>query len=367
MKSSHSLFFYISKRLFLYFCLTLYACVLLIFFIDLVELFRRADGSEQVGWGLLLGIGLLRLPLLIEQLLPLILLFGVLLTCSQLSRSQEFIAMRSMGMSVWQFLAPTLLFAFFLGVLSVLLYNPLASVLAARAEPLENRHIEQRSSTFAISASGVWLRQADAQGHSVVHSQHAEELADGRLRLSKVNIFLYDANAIFSGRLDAEIATLHDRFWELQNTWELRPETAAIFHNEYRQPTTLTPGQIRESLADPDSISFWELHDFIEHTRAAGLSVTRYQTHYQKLIATPFFLCAMILLAVTFVFRLSLERPSGIAILGATLCGGTLFFFRDFLLQLGASEVIPIALATWASGVIAVCLSGVILLHTEGR
>ena len=113
MKSSYSLFFYISKRLFLYFCLTLYACVLLIFFIDLVELFRRADGSGQIGWGLLLGIGLLRLPLLVEQLLPLILLFGVLLTCSQLSRSQEFIAMRSMGMSVWQFLAPTLLFAFF--------------------------------------------------------------------------------------------------------------------------------------------------------------------------------------------------------------------------------------------------------------
>lgn len=367
MKSSYSLYFYIGRQLLLYFCLTLYACVLLIFFIDLVELFRRADGGEQVGWGLLFGIGLLRLPLLIEQLLPLILLFGVLLTCFQLSRSQELIAMRSMGMSVWQFLAPTLLFAFFLGVISVLLYNPLASVLAARAGPLENRYIEQRSSTFAISSSGVWLRQADEQGHSVVHAQHAEELADGRLRLSQVSIFLYNASAIFNRRIDAKIATLHDGFWELQNTWELRPEAAAVFRDKYFRPTTLTLGQIRESLADPDTISFWELHDFIKHTQTTGLSVTRYQTHYQKLIATPFFLCAMILLAVTFVFRLSLERPNGIAILGATLCGGMLFFFRDFLLQLGASGVIPIALATWASGVIAICLSGAVLLHTEGR
>ena len=367
MKGSYSLYFYIGKRLLLYFCLTLYACVLLIFFIDLVELFRRADGGGQVGWGLLLGIGLLRLPLLIEQLLPLILLFGVLLACFQLARSQELIAMRSMGMSVWQFLAPVLLFAFFLGVISVLLYNPLASVLAARAEPLENRYIEQRSSTFAISASGVWLRQADAKGHSVVHAQHAEELADGRLRLSQVNIFLYDADSIFNGRLDAKIATLHSGFWKLQDTWKLHPDAAAVFHEEYSQPTTLTIGQIRESLADPDSISFWELHDFIEHTRAAGLSVTRYQTQYQKLIATPFFLCSMILLAVAFVFRLSLERPSGIAILGAVLCGSTLFFFRDFLLQLGASGVIPIPLATWAAGAIAICLSGAVLLHTEGR
>lgn len=367
MNRSYILSFYIGKKLFLYFCLTLYACLLLIFLVDLAELFRRGDGNDQVTWTLLLGIGLLRLPFLVERLLPLILLFGVLLACVQLARSQELVAMRAVGMSVWQFLAPALIFAFALGVVSVLFYNPLASELASRSEPLQNRYIERRSSTLAISSSGVWLRQADAQGHSVIHAKHAEEQRDGRLLLWQVYVFLYRDGERFIGRLDAEQAALHEGHWRLQRAWKLVPGEEPLFFDEYRQPTSLTPEQIRESLADPESISFWHLRDFILHTKAAGLSATRYQVHYQSLIAAPFFLCAMMMLAVTFVFRLSQAHSNGVAILCAALCGALLFFFRDFLLQLGSSGVIPIVLAVWASCAIAICLSGAVLLHTEGR
>ena len=365
--NSYRLFFYITKRLLLYFLLTLYACLLLIFFIDIAELLRRSDGNEQVTWGLLLGIGLLRLPLLVERLLPLILLFGVLITCLQFARSRELIAMRALGMSAWQFLAPTLLFAFFLGIVSVLLYNPLASVLASRAEPLENRYIAQRSNALAISSSGLWLRQADAGGHSVIHARYGEEQADGGLRLRQASVFLYQQGERFAGRLDAQQAALRDGHWSLARVWEVVPGAAPVFHQEYRLPTSLTPEQIRESLADPNSISFWHLRDFIAHTQAAGLSTTRYRVHYQSLIATPFFLCAMMLLAAAFVFRLSLTHAHGAALLAAALTGGLLFFFHDFLLQLGASGVIPIALAAWATCAIAICLSAAVLLHTEGR
>ena len=363
--TSYRLFFYIARRLLLYFLLTLYACLLLIFFVDIAELLRRSDGNEQVTWALLLGIGLLRLPLLVEKLLPLILLFGVLLTCLQFARSQELIAMRALGMSAWQFLFPTLLFAFFLGVVMVLFYNPVASVLASRAEPLENRYIAQRASALAISPSGLWLRQADAAGHSVIHARSGEEQPDGGLRLRQASVFLYRQGERFSGRLDAQQADLHAGHWSLAQVWETIPGAVPAFHAEYRLPTSLTPEQIRESLADPDSISFWELHDFIAHTQAAGLSTTRYRVHYQSLIATPFFLCAMMLLAVAFVFRLSLSRPHGLALLAAALTGGLLFFFHDFLLQLGASGVIPTLLAVWASSAIAICLSATALLHNE--
>lgn len=366
MNNSYILSFYIGKKLLIYCCLTLYACLLLIFFVDLVELLRRSDGNDQVTLALLMGIGLLRLPFLVERLLPLILLFGVLFTCLQFARSQELIAMRAVGMSVWQFLTPALVIAFLLGTVSVLFYNPLASVLAARAEPLQSRYIDKRSSTLAISSGGVWLRQVDEQGHSVIHAQNAEERGDGPLRLLKVNVFFYQEGERFAGRLNAEQAALHEGYWSLEQTWKIIPGEVPVFFDEYRQPTALTSDQIRESLADPDSISFWELRDFIAHTQAAGLSATRYQVHFQSLISTPLFLCAMMLLAVTIVFYLSKSHSHGVALLSAALCGGLLFFFRDFLQQLGASGVIPILLAVWASSAIAICLSGAVLLHMEG-
>lgn len=374
--NSLRLSFYVGRKLLLYFCLTLYACLLLIFFVDLAELVRRSDGNELVSWGLLLGIGLLRLPLLVEKLLPMILLLGVLLACGQFARSRELIAMRALGVSAWQFLAPILLFAFVLGLASVLLYNPLASVLASRAEPLEHRYITQSAGTLAISSTGLWLRQAgdgsgegESGGHATLHARHAGEQADGGLRLLMVSILLHDEGDRFLQRLDAEEADLHEGYWALKKVWFAAPGRAPRFQESHRLATSLTPEQIRESLADPDTISFWELPNFIEHTSAAGLSTTRYRTHYQSLLALPFFLCALMLPAVALVFRFALghihSHAHGAALLAAALSGGALYFVHDFLLQLGASGILPIPLAVWASTAVAVGLSGAALLRME--
>ncbi|MDP6830516.1 MAG: LptF/LptG family permease, partial [Alphaproteobacteria bacterium] len=144
----------------------------LIFLIDVVELLRRAAGREAAGIGLVLGMAALNLPSLAQKVLPVATLFGAIVTFSRLTRSHELIVARAAGVSVWQFLAPALVIALLLGTIMMTLFNPLAAIMSSRYEQLEGRYLEGRQSLLAVSATGLWLRQADEFGQSVIHARH---------------------------------------------------------------------------------------------------------------------------------------------------------------------------------------------------
>ena len=59
-------------------------------------------------FGLILMMAGLHLPHLIQQLLPFSILFGAMLSFMRLNRTQELVAARALGISVWQFLAAPL-------------------------------------------------------------------------------------------------------------------------------------------------------------------------------------------------------------------------------------------------------------------
>ena len=61
------------------------------------------------------------------------------------------------------------------------------------------------------------------------------------------------------------------------------PTAAPVHHAAYKLPTTLTPAQIQESFAPPDTLSFWELPGFIRAAQSAGFSAMRYELYLYTL------------------------------------------------------------------------------------
>ena len=105
--------------------LFLFAAVLLFLF-DVLELVRR--GSDREGFTVMrvAYISLLRVPLLLEQVIPFTVLFGAIAAFVTLSRALELVVTRAAGISVWQFSTPAVLFGLFLGVCSITVYYPAA-------------------------------------------------------------------------------------------------------------------------------------------------------------------------------------------------------------------------------------------------
>src|SRR3546814_2226887 len=96
------------------------------------------------------------------------------------ARSHGLWVTRAAGVSVWQFLLPGLGSSVVSGMLAVSALNPLASALLSRYESLEASYMRNQESKLAVSESGLWLRQADDGGQSVIH---AERVRPGSIAL----------------------------------------------------------------------------------------------------------------------------------------------------------------------------------------
>ncbi|NWH09053.1 MAG: LPS export ABC transporter permease LptG [Alphaproteobacteria bacterium] len=338
------------------------AVATLTFMIDLVEMMREAAGKEEVGFFGAMTMSLMKLPSLTEKTLPFAMLFGAIFTFTRMSRSSELVVIRGSGLSVWQFLAPGLGLALLVGIVSITLYNPLAALMASSYEQMEARYLSGRPSLLAVSSSGLWLRQADSDGQSVIH---AVKVAGQGLQLNGVIIFLFDGKGSFTGRIDAQSASLQNGYWLLQKAWQTVLDHKPAYHEQFRLPTTLTDAEIQESFASPETISFWELPHFISTAEAAGLSATRHRLHYFALLAQPFLLCAMTLIAATFSLRFARLGGLSSLILAGSFAGFLLYFITEATHALGLSGILPAGLAAWSPTAVALLLGAATLLHLE--
>ncbi len=161
---------YIARRFLMTIAGTFGMCAILIFMIDIVELLRQAGKfgrvpSFQIAW-----MALLRLPAYTEILLPFSVLVGAIGALLLFSRKSELAVMRAAGMSAWQFVRPGLAVAFWIGVLSVIAYNPLAAAARAESERLFAEAFGREVTVLRSDGSGAWLRQDGIDGPSVVNA-----------------------------------------------------------------------------------------------------------------------------------------------------------------------------------------------------
>jgi len=334
----------------------------LVFVFDVTELMRQTSSNEQAGFGLLASMSLLKLPSLTEKAAPFAILFGAMWSFLKLTRSNELVVVRASGVSVWQFMAPPVGLAFSLGLLATMILNPLSATMLARHDDLAARNFSGKSSLLAMSDSGLWLRQVDSTGQSVIHALRSEKQG---IILSDVIIFLYEGSDAFSARIDAARATLKDGAWHLEKAWATGPDRQAIFHDSYTLPTSLTPQQIQESFASPATLSFWDLPAFIDMLETSGFTAVRHRLHLHTLLASPALFMAMVLIAATFSLRHARGGGIGMMILGGVLVGFALFFVSDVTVALGTSGGLPVILAAWAPAAVSLLLGLASLFYLE--
>lgn len=353
---------YLGRQFFVTVLITFGVFLCLIYMIDLVELMRRASSQPDMSFGVLATMAFLNLPTVGSDTLPFAVLFGGMAAFLRFTRNHELVVARASGVSVWQFMLPALAVAFTIGAVIITVYNPVASAMSARYGQLEGKYLRGQSSLLAVSSNGLWLRQADGDGQSVVHALRVSELG---LKLDDVTIFLYGAGDSFNGRIDARSASLEDGYWDMRDVWVSRLDDQPRHYDRFRQPTTLTLTKVQESFADPDTISFWDLPRFIDMAEAAGFSAKRYRLHFYDVLATPLLLCTMVL--VGSVFSLRTSRLGGLIqlVLGGVFVGFLLYFLSDLSLALGLSGVLPPFLAAWSPAIVALLLGLAVLFHLE--
>ncbi len=364
MRLSSTLSFYIGRNFLVSFLALFGIFLMIILLFDSIELMRRTASKPHISFAVVIEMALFKLPHMGQKVFPFAALFAAMTVFWRLTRHHELVVTRAAGVSAWQFLFPVLATGFLLGIVKITVLNPLAATLLTRYEHLESVQFKGEISLLALSKGGLWLRQANDSGQSVIYAPQV--LHQGRnIKLKNVIVFIYDKDYKFAGRIDADTARLEDGFWHLGDATVSAPEQPATTEKEYWLATDLTLDKIQESFATPETMSFWDLPGFIATLEKAGFSAVRHRLHWHSLLSAPLMICAMILIAATFTLRHGRRGATTWVIGSGVLTGFVLYFFQDIVFALGLSNSLPVTLAAWTPPSVATLLGVAMLLHLE--
>lgn len=335
------------------------AIVLLITTVDQLDQLASSAGASVLT---AFQMAVLKLPQLAQEVMPFAVLFAGMATFWRLTRTNEFTVMRAAGVSVWQLIAPAVAIALLIGAVTTTVLNPLSAVMLERFERLEARHTGDTDSTLSVSETGLWLRQANADGRAVIHAQRVRQ-AD--MTLFDVVVFRFDNADSFTSRIDAERAQLGQGRWILKDALLTEPGGEGERRERVAVPTELTADKIYQSFAPPETISFWRLPEFIQLLENSGFAAEPHRLQFHRLLAKPVLLAGMVLLAA--IFALRQQRRGGVAltIVAGVLTGFGVFVLSNLVFAYGLSATIPVLFAAWTPAVIIVMLGAASLLHLE--
>jgi lipopolysaccharide export system permease protein len=335
-----------------YFGLRFLTAVLLVFagifalvtLVDYIEMMRRAGDIPNVSAVLVAKTSFYRVPQVVERILPFCILIGARSCYLNLSRRLELVVARSAGLSAWQFVAPALLVAFVLGLAATAIYNPVSAILQERSKRFEAELFGHTASALSRSGGTFWVGQRTDEGQAIINAVSSR---DQGINLNGVSVFTFDTEGRFKQRIEARAAVLEPGVWVLRDARVYALAVLPVKQSEFLLKTSLTPEQVRESFATPETVPFWELPQYIQIAEHAGLVAAGYRLQFQKLLARPFLLAAMVLLAAAVSLRFF--RFGGVQkmVLSGVAAGFLLYVLSKVTEDLSKAELMHPVAAAW--------------------
>jgi lipopolysaccharide export system permease protein len=334
--------------------------VFLVALLDSVELMRRTANNENATALAVFKLSFFRVPIITERIMPFCALIGAMSCYLSLSRRNELVVARAAGVSAWQFTAPAVIIALLLGVFATLVYNPVAAALQERSKRYEIEIFGQRE--FGQQEAGFWVRQKSPDGQSIINAEKSRQQG---LRLDRVTIFTFDHDGRYQARIEARTANLRDGAWLLGEARVYPSDAPPSVHETYELKTNLSREQVRENFATPETLTVWELPEYIRLAENAGLAAAGYRLQYQKLLSRPFLLAAMVLLAAAFSLRFA--RMGGVQkmVMGGVLSGFFLYVLSKITDDMTKTELLSPMTAAWAPVLIGGLTGFLVLLYQE--
>ena len=110
---------YLTKDILKYFLFSLLSLIILIFFVDIIELFRRSSNKVAVDHLVkasvfdIINMALLKISENIQKILPFAVLIGSIACFNQWRKKNYYIICKTSGISLWKILSPILVSFFF--------------------------------------------------------------------------------------------------------------------------------------------------------------------------------------------------------------------------------------------------------------
>ncbi len=327
----------------------------LLVLVDYIEMVRKTSGLVSASPIMVAETSLFRVPQLLEKMMPFCVLIGAMTCYLALSRRLELVVARAAGVSAWQFIAPALASAIILGILATVAYNPMSANLRELSKRMESELFGGAAGSGVQDAAGFWINQVNEDGQVIMNAARSERQG---ARLTGLTLFRFDTTRVttdngpeekivFKERIEAREATLEDGYWLFKGVRRFSLTAPPVDQDTLKLATTLTTAQVRSSFSTPETVSFWQLPSYIRSSESSGFATAGYRLQYHKLLAQPFLLAAMVMLAASVSLRFF--RFGGVQkmVLSGVGAGFLLYVLSKVTEDLSKAELMHPIAAAW--------------------
>ncbi|MBR1399720.1 MAG: LptF/LptG family permease [Alphaproteobacteria bacterium] len=358
---------YVNRQFILNFFVVFFAILGVIFIFDCIESLRRISGREDVSLWFAFQYAISRVTKTVEIVLPFVMMASSMITFWKLSKSNEFVVIRSAGVSMFGFLYPIIIATLLLGVANIALFNPLAAKMFEWHEVLSYRLASHNPNAVLFSSKGLWIREAISEGNVLLiqaKSMHQED--DKTLSMREVSITELDDKAKITTRYEASFALLENNVFNLKDVKVLENGKPVKSLTEYKYKTTIDMQRIKESFIEPNAISFWQLPDTIAFYEHSGFSATRHWMRYLNLLISPFLLVGMMMIGAIFMLQNTLRGSKLLLrVVSGIVIGFMVYFSSQVVYTFGVNGYIPVWLAAFTPTAIILLTTTSLLISAD--
>ncbi|PDH57220.1 MAG: hypothetical protein CNE93_05635 [SAR116 cluster bacterium MED-G06] len=331
--------------------------------IQAIELARRASNKLQEGQSInVVGMSLLNIPSVIELTLPISMIVGSMLCFEAWNRSNEFVVSRGFGRSIWAILSPVSFAAGMIGLLFVVLVNPIGSLTSREYEQEMNKLFGSGEQRLSVSADGIWLRDSPPSGQFIING---EMLDVETAQIINPMIYAFSEKNELDLRIRASSMQLTESGWIIDEAIVWQNDGERTDKGTMMLPSELVALDLGLSSEPPSTIPFVSLPAFINLLESAGLPTIEHRLHFHKLLSLPFLMIGLAMLSARATLtNMTRGRRARLFTRGIVIAV-SIFLFSHFMQILGTSLRLPAIVAAWAPAIIVIILGAILLARMD--
>ena len=268
-----------------YILINLIIITILVLFLNLLEISRILE-KENTTLGFFLLLSLLKLPTIISEIIPFVVILSIAFLFKNLITNNELISIRNMGFSILDIFKPIAIAIFLFGLFILLFINPLAANFENNFNTLTSKEYPNMYSIKFIN-EGMWIK-------NISEDNNKNYINISKINLNNMNaeeIKILNINNKFNKIIIAEKGEIIDKIFKLQNVSILNINNDKFEKIEfYNLILNFDKSNIIDSILNFKFIPFYKYKKHVNNLKKFNLHSSEVSLYYLSEILKPIFL-----------------------------------------------------------------------------
>lgn len=311
---------------------------------------------------LIFKLYLLKVPNIVSQVIPVVVLLSTIITLGLLSKNSEVVAMKSSGISLYSIVFPVLVISIAVSFLSFFSNEYILPYTNRMVKFIERVDIRKETPKRLFKQDKIWYRSENAIYNIQFFNPETNTLKG-------IVIYYIGDGFKLTKRLEAREAKWDGTAWIFYDAIENVFNNDGITGNSYKKITVKlpeSPDVLKTEERVAEEMGFRELKAYIKRLKGEGYDSSRLVVDLYSKLSYPFTSFIMAFLGIPFALKSGRSGGFALGVFISVLIGFGYWLVMSISLSLGRVEALPPLIAAWGANVIFGLIGVLMMMKAEG-